>query len=210
MTTSRAGNNTRVSAEADRLEAMIDALPLTGAQRNKAWDTWSDKGMPAALGLLGAFKAAYKAAAPTDEFDQLGQQFAQACRTRAMSQGADRAQVVAAAQTMIAQMSGTKPAAATKLTDSGDQSKPVATKGYNPATDALAIAFGADQATDPYTAAAKAAFGPENPRAKPEMDMRQAIAEVAKTRPAATNPIKAAMDATLGPDNPPNTRRDIY
>lgn len=166
---SRTGQNPRVADESNSLEAMLDGAALTAAQRNKCWDTWVEKGLPAALGLLGVFKARYKAAPAGDEFDQLGQQFAEACRARAMTAGADRAQVLAMAQAVIAQLRGTKPPTSTKLTDSGKLSTKQA-----PAKPA-----------DPYAAAVGAAFGPENPAARPEMTMQQAIAEVAKTRPEA-------------------------
>lgn len=131
--------NPAIAAEGNRLEAMIDALPLTGAQRTKAWDIWTDKGMAAAEALLGVYKARYKAAykAAGDEFDQLGQQFAAACRARAMTAGADRAQVTAAAQAIIAQMSGQRTPTSTKLTDSGKLSASATKAKADPIVDAI-------------------------------------------------------------------------
>lgn len=89
----------------------------------RVWETLKDRGLPAAIGQIIGAKAAkaFKAAPPMDDFEHAGRQFAEVGRTRAMAAGGDKAQVLEAMRTLVAQLSGAQPHAA-PLTDQGASS----------------------------------------------------------------------------------------
>lgn len=119
-----------ITAEADRLELAMNSLrqKLSVEQEIAVWDTWQDHGLTAAEHVLTAIKEArspqlmrQKAAAPLDDFDRFGAQFAEAGRAAAMSPGASKSAVLKHMQACVAQLA---PAAGGRqtVTDSGDQS----------------------------------------------------------------------------------------